>query len=73
MGGAFGSGVEMRVGSIGTAAPPTAHEVSTLGVAAGGVVVMCTGWGWVDPAVSIALTVTILVGTWSLMRSARFS
>jgi len=47
-----------------------ADAALSLGVAAGGVVVMCTGWGWVDPAVSIALTVTILVGTWSLMRSS---
>lgn len=41
-----------------------------VGVAAAGVVIMATGWLWLDPAVSIALALTILLGTWSLMRQS---
>ncbi len=29
-----------------------------------------TGWRWLDPLVSIALSIAILVGTWSLMKSS---
>ena len=39
------------------------------GAVAGGVVLL-TGWRWLDPAVGIALSLTILAGTWSLLRSA---
>ncbi len=35
-----------------------------------GLVIMTTGWLWVDPAVSIVLALTILAGTWSLMRQS---
>lgn len=41
-----------------------------LGVALAGGLILMTGWLWVDPAVSIALTLTILAGTWSLMRQS---
>jgi cobalt-zinc-cadmium efflux system protein len=41
-----------------------------LGVAAAGVVIVFTGWVWLDPAVSILLAATILVGTWSLMKQS---
>ncbi|HEY5240904.1 MAG TPA: cation diffusion facilitator family transporter [Polyangiaceae bacterium] len=44
--------------------------VLALGVAAAGVVIMGTGWLWLDPAVSILLALTILAGTWSLMRKS---
>lgn len=42
----------------------------SLGVAVAGVVVLFTGWTWVDPATSIVLAVSILLGTWSLMRGS---
>ena len=41
----------------------------SLGVAVAGGVILVTGWLWLDPAVSIVLALTILSGTWSLMRS----
>lgn len=41
-----------------------------LGVAVAGAVILWTGWLWVDPAVSIALAIAILFGTWSLMRKS---
>lgn len=42
--------------------------VLAAGVAASGVVILFTGWTWLDPAVSIVLAVTIFAGTWSLMK-----
>jgi cobalt-zinc-cadmium efflux system protein len=44
--------------------------VLALGVAIAGAVILATGWLWVDPAVSIVLALTILFGTWSLMRKS---
>ena len=41
--------------------------VLALGVAVTGRSSSITGWLWLDPAVSIVLAITILVGTWSLM------
>lgn len=47
-----------------------ADAALSLGVAVAGCIVLFTGWTWVDPAMSIVLAVTILVGTWSLMRGS---
>jgi cobalt-zinc-cadmium efflux system protein len=44
--------------------------VLAVGVAVAGGIIMLTGWLWVDPAVSIVLAVTILAGTWSLMKKS---
>ncbi len=42
--------------------------VLALGVAVSGAVMLATGWLWLDPAVSIVLSVVILAGTWSLFK-----
>ena len=44
--------------------------VLALGVAVAGAVITFTHWLWLDPVVSIVLAITILVGTWSLMRKS---
>jgi cobalt-zinc-cadmium efflux system protein len=48
------------------------HLAADAGIAAGvvvaGVVVMRTGWLWVDPAASLVVALLILVSTWSLLR-----
>jgi cobalt-zinc-cadmium efflux system protein len=44
--------------------------VLALGVAVAGGVILMTGWLWLDPAVSIVLAITILAGTWSLMKQS---
>ena len=41
-----------------------------LGVAIAGAVIMLTGWLWVDPAVSLVISIAIVVGTWSLLRDS---
>ncbi len=41
-----------------------------LGVVVAGLVILWTGWLWLDPAVSLAISAAILIGTWSLLRDA---
>jgi cobalt-zinc-cadmium efflux system protein len=50
------------------------HMIGDAAVSAGvvlsGLVVLRTGWMWVDPLVSIGVVVAILVATWGLLRDA---
>ena len=39
-----------------------------VGVAVAGACILFTGWHWLDPLVSIVLSLVILVSTWSLLR-----
>jgi len=42
----------------------------SLGVVAAGAVIIWKGWLWVDPAISLAIVVVILAGTWNLFRDS---
>ncbi len=42
----------------------------TAGVVAAGIAILLTGWLWLDPAVSLAVSVVIVAGTWGLLKSA---
>lgn len=42
----------------------------TLGVAIAGGIIMATGWLWLDPAVSLVISVVIVIGTWGLLRDS---
>jgi cobalt-zinc-cadmium efflux system protein len=42
----------------------------SLGVVVSGLVVLATGWLWVDPLVSVTIAVVIVAGTWSLLRDS---
>jgi len=42
----------------------------SLGVAIAGGIMLFTSWWWVDPIVSIALSLIILAATWSLLKSS---
>ncbi len=44
-----------------------ADAVVSVGVVLAGVVILFTGWLWLDPAVSLVLAVVITVGTWHLL------
>lgn len=37
------------------------------GVVAGGILIIYTGWYWVDPVIGLIIMVVILIGTWSLL------
>jgi cobalt-zinc-cadmium efflux system protein len=47
-----------------------ADAALSLGVVVSGLVVMATGWTWLDPAVSLLLVVIIVAGTWSLLKES---
>ena len=47
-----------------------ADAAISLGVVVSGLVIMGTGWTWLDPAVSLAIVLVIVFGTWSLLRES---
>ncbi len=47
-----------------------ADAAISFGVLVSGLVYMATGWSWLDPVVSIAIVVMILMGTWGLLRES---
>ena len=47
-----------------------ADAAVSAGVVVAGLVVWQTGWAWLDPAASLAVSAVILVGTWRLVREA---
>ena len=50
------------------------HMVADAAVSAGvvvaGIVIMQTGWQWVDPVVSLIIAIVIFFGTWNLLRES---
>ena len=47
-----------------------ADAAVSAGVVVSGVLVWRTGWAWLDPATSLAVSAVILTGTWKLVREA---
>jgi len=47
-----------------------ADALLSIGVAIAGVIILFTGWMWIDPLVGLAIVVTILLGTWGLLRDS---
>lgn len=45
-----------------------ADALVSVGVVVAGAIYLLQGWSWIDPAVSLAITVLIVFGTWSLLR-----
>jgi cobalt-zinc-cadmium efflux system protein len=42
----------------------------TVGVIVAALLIMWTGWQWLDPAISLAIAVVILISTWGLLRDS---
>jgi cobalt-zinc-cadmium efflux system protein len=42
----------------------------SFGVVLAGLIILMTGWHWVDPLVSIGIALVIVAGTWSLLRDS---
>lgn len=47
-----------------------ADALVSVGVVLAGIAILATGWLWFDPAVSLIVTVVIVVGTWRLFRES---
>jgi cobalt-zinc-cadmium efflux system protein len=66
----FVSGSKDDINVRGAYQHMAADAVLSLGVVVSGLVVSYTGWSWLDPAVSLVLVVTIVIGTWSLLKES---
>ncbi|MBD1844370.1 cation transporter [Cyanobacteria bacterium FACHB-63] len=47
-----------------------ADAVVSLGVVLTGIAILMTGWQWLDPIVSLAITIVIVIGTWQLFQES---
>ena len=47
-----------------------ADAAVSAGVVVAGLVILLTGWAWLDPVVSLGIVVVILVSTWGLLRDS---
>lgn len=47
-----------------------ADAAVSVGVVVGALVIMATGWIWIDPAISLVIAAVITLGTWSLLRDS---
>lgn len=47
-----------------------ADALVSLGVVVGGALYLWQGWSWLDPAMSLAIAVVIVAGTWSLFKQS---
>jgi cobalt-zinc-cadmium efflux system protein len=47
-----------------------ADAAVSAGVVIAGLVIMATGWAWIDPILSLVIVAIIAIGTWSLLRDS---
>jgi len=47
-----------------------ADAIISLGVVLTGMAIVFTGWQWLDPVVSLAITIVIVIGTWRLFQES---
>jgi len=47
-----------------------ADAAVSLGVVAAGVLILITGWNWIDPVASLVVNAVIVSGTWGLLRDS---
>ena len=66
----FHSGKDHDLNVRGAYLHMAADAAVSLGVVVTGLVIMRTGWLWVDPAVSLVIVVVIILGTWGLFRDS---
>jgi cobalt-zinc-cadmium efflux system protein len=63
----FASGRKGDLNIRGAYLHMAADALVSVGVAAAGLVILLTGWSWLDPATSLAISAVIIWGTWSLL------
>jgi cobalt-zinc-cadmium efflux system protein len=66
----FASGREHDLNIRGAFMHMAADAVVSAGVVVAGLVILLTGWLWLDPLVSLAINAMIVWGTWSLLRDS---
>jgi cobalt-zinc-cadmium efflux system protein len=68
--GLFMTGRESDMNIRGAFLHMAADALVSLGVVAAGGLYLWQGWTWLDPVVSVAIALSIIVGTWSLFRQS---
>ncbi|GLS20417.1 cobalt transporter [Labrys miyagiensis] len=63
----FASGSKGDLNMRGAFMHMASDALVSLGVVVGGLVILLTGWHWIDPAISIVVNVVIVIGTWGLL------
>lgn len=63
----FASGSKGDLNVRGAFMHMASDALVSLGVVVGGLIILLTGWHWVDPVMSIVINIVIVVGTWSLL------
>jgi len=66
----FHSGRAADLNARGAFLHMAADAAVSLGVVVSALVMMRTGWSWLDPAVSLAIGIVIVAGTWGLLRDS---
>lgn len=66
----FMSGSQKDINIKGAFLHMAADAVISFGVVLAGIVIMTTGWLWVDPFISLIIVVVIGVGTWNLLQES---
>ena len=64
----FASGRKSDLNIRGAYLHMAADAAVSAGVVIAGLVIIYSGWQWLDPAISLVIVVVILAGTWSLLR-----
>lgn len=66
----FAAGQKGDINLRGAFAHMLADAVVSAGVVVAGLVILLTGWLWVDPLTSLVVNAVIVYGTWSLLRDS---
>lgn len=66
----FASGRKGDINIRGAYMHMAADAAVSLGVVIAALVMLYTGWAWLDPLVSIAISAVIVAGTWGLLRDS---
>lgn len=66
----FASGSKSDINIRGAYLHMAADAAVSVGVVAGALAIMATGWTWIDPVISLIIGVVIVAGTWGLMKDS---
>jgi cobalt-zinc-cadmium efflux system protein len=66
----FASGAQGDINIRGAYLHMMADAVVSVGVVLAGLVILATGFDWIDPLASLAIAVLIIVATWGLLRDS---
>ena len=66
----FASGRKEDINLRGAFLHMASDALTSLGVVVAALVMLATGWFWLDPAVSLAINAVIVMGAWGLLRDS---